>query len=89
MHIWGNRLFVTTAVSAAGDPSLRVGLYGDIESVTEEVVQSFRVVALDKRTGEVPWERTAFEGVPRVKRHPKSTHTNPTPVTDGEHKDVH
>jgi outer membrane protein assembly factor BamB len=83
--IWGDRLFVTTAVSTEGDPSLRVGLYGDIASVNENVVQSWRVYALDKSSGEVLWDRTAHQGVPKVKRHPKSTHANPTPATDGEH----
>ncbi len=83
--IWGDRLFVTTAVRTEGDPSLRVGLYGDIASVNEDVVQRWRVYGLDKNTGEILWERTAHEGIPKVKRHPKSTHANPTPATDGEH----
>lgn len=83
--IWGDRLFVTTAVSDAGDASLRVGLYGDIASVTEDVVHRWRVYGLDKNTGEILWEQTAHEGVPKVKRHTKSTHANSTPATDGEH----
>jgi len=83
--VWGDRLFVTTAVSDEGDPSLRVGLYGDIESVNEDVVHRWRVYSLDKNSGAILWERTAHEGVPKVKRHFKSTHANPTPATDGEH----
>lgn len=83
--IWGDRLFVTTAVSAESDPSLKVGLYGNIESVTEDVVHQWKVYGLDKNTGEILWGRTAHEGIPEVKRHQKSTHANPTPATDGEH----
>jgi outer membrane protein assembly factor BamB len=35
--------------------------------------------------GSVLWKRTAHEGVPKTKRHPKSSHANPTPATDGKH----
>ena len=83
--VWGDRLFVTSAVRVEGDPALRVGLYGDIESVSEDVVHRWQVYSLDKSTGKILWERTAHEGVPKVKRHPKSTHANSTPATDGEH----
>jgi outer membrane protein assembly factor BamB len=83
--VWGDQVFVTTAVSGQGDSRLRVGLYGDIEPVADEGAQSFRVLSFDKRTGKLLWERTAYEGVPRIKRHPKSTHANPTPATDGKH----
>ncbi len=31
------------------------------------------------------WERTSYKGVPKVKRHPKSTHANTTIATDGKH----
>ena len=40
---------------------------------------------LDKRTGKIVWERTACTGVPKIKRHPKASHANPTPATDGVH----
>jgi outer membrane protein assembly factor BamB len=39
--------------------------------------------ALDKNTGKVVWERIAFQGVPREKRHIKATYANSTPATDG------
>lgn len=83
--IWGDQLFVTTAVSTESDPSLKVGLYGNIESINEDVVHEWKLYSLNKNSGEVLWQRTAHEGVPEVKRHPKSTHANPTPATDGEH----
>src|SRR4029434_7965181 len=37
----------------------------------------------EKRSGRVLWERTAYEGVPREKRHIKATYANATPATDG------
>ena len=47
-------------------------------------MHAWRVYRLDKNTGEILWERTAHEGAPRVKRHPKATQANPTPATDGK-----
>jgi len=81
--VWGDRIFVTTAVAAAGESSLKLGLYGDIASVDGEGVHEFRVYCIDRRTGAILWHRTAASGVPKVKRHTKSTHANPTPATDG------
>lgn len=84
--IWGDRVFVTTAVDEeGGEADLRVGLFGDIDPVHDEQrPHAFRVLALDKRTGAVLWQHTAHRGVPAVKRHTKSTHANPTPATDGK-----
>ena len=42
-------------------------------------------IPLQPHTGRVVWERTAFEGKPRIKRHTKSGHADSTPVTDGTH----
>jgi outer membrane protein assembly factor BamB len=80
--VWGDSVYLTTAV-ARGEPVLKVGLYGNIESVAQEPAHRYVVYRFDKRTGKVLWERTAHEGVPRRPRHPKSTHANPTPATDG------
>jgi outer membrane protein assembly factor BamB len=82
--VWGDSVFLTTAVSSEGGSSLRVGLYGAIAPVPTEAAHRFVVYRIDKRTGEVLWERTAHEGVPRRQRHTKSTHANPSPATDGE-----
>jgi len=82
--VCGNRVFVTTATTDAPDPELKLGLYGDIEPVTGDTAHRFELYALDKRSGEVLWQRTAHQGLPRVKRHPKSSHANPTPVCAGD-----
>jgi outer membrane protein assembly factor BamB len=83
--VWGDRVFVTTAVSGDAGSKLRTGQYGDVASVNDATRHSWRVFCLNKRTGQVLWERVVCEGVPKVKRHPKSTHANPTPATDGTH----
>lgn len=80
--VWDNRVFVTTAVS--DDPKdFRVGLYGDVEPSTDRARHTWKVMALDARTGKVLWDQTAHAGIPRSKRHTKNTQASPTPVTDG------
>jgi outer membrane protein assembly factor BamB len=83
--VWGDRVFVTTAIGSDPKASLRHGLYGDVEPSNDLSRHSWRVIALDKSTGRVVWERIAHEGVPRSKRHPKSTQASPTPATDGRY----
>lgn len=88
--VFGDRVFVTTAVKDGdGDDPLKVGLYGDIGSVEDETPHSMRVLCLDKDTGAVLWDREAFHGVPKVKRHPKSSHAACSPATDGERVIAH
>lgn len=82
--VWGDRIYVTTAVADSPDAPLKIGLYGDIESVHSDEPHSFRVLAIDKLSGNILWDKELYKGVPKVKRHPKSTHANSTPVTDGE-----
>jgi outer membrane protein assembly factor BamB len=83
--VWGERVFVTTAVSSDPKPATRYGLYGEVDPVKDEPKHSWHVIALDKQTGKILWDRVALEGVPRTKRHPKSTHASSTPATDGKH----
>ena len=81
--VWGDRLFVTTAVSPGRDPYLRPGLYGESPENREDWVHHYRVYCLDKHSGEILWERTAASGIPKVRRHVKSSHATPSPATDG------
>jgi outer membrane protein assembly factor BamB len=83
--VWGNKVFVSTAVSSAAKDETRFGLYGDVAPVKDDPKHTWKVFALDKQTGKVLWERTAYEGLPKVKRHPKSTHADSTPATDGRY----
>lgn len=83
--VWGNKIFVSTAVSSAAKDETRFGLYGDVAPVKDDPKHTWKVFALDKQSGKVLWERTAYEGLPKVKRHPKSTHADSTPVTNGKY----
>ena len=83
--VWGKKVFVTTAVTSGAKDETRYGLYGDVAPVKADPKHAWKVYALDKETGKILWERTAYEGLPKVKRHPKSTHSDSTPVTDGKY----
>jgi len=83
--VWGDMLCVTSAISGKADAKLRPGLYGDIESVPDDTSHEWHVYCLDKKTGKIAWQQTANTGVPKIKRHMKSTHANSTLATDGQH----
>jgi len=82
--VWGDEIFLSTSISGKTDANLKVGLYGDIAPVQDDTVHEWRVYALDKKTGKEKWQRTAYKGVPKIKRHTKNSHANSTLATDGE-----
>lgn len=83
--VWGNKLFITSAVSQADNSGLKPGLYGDVVPVADSSVHEWMVYCIDKNTGKILWQKTAYKGVPKIKRHPKSTHANTTAATDGKY----
>ena len=83
--VWNDRVFITTAVSGDPKATFKPGLYGNVDSVNDTTVHTWKVYCLDKRSGKILWERVAQEGVPKIKRHTKGSHANCTPVTDGTH----
>jgi outer membrane protein assembly factor BamB len=83
--VWGDRVFVTTAVAEGGSVPLKTGLTGDGDEVEEAVEHRWLALAFDKATGEKLWETEIGRAVPLTKRHFKATQANSSPVTDGEH----
>lgn len=81
--VWGNRIFLTSAVSSDPKATFRPGLYGDGDASKDRSRHRWTIYALDKRSGKIVWERVAHEGEPVDKRHIKSTYANSTPATDG------
>jgi outer membrane protein assembly factor BamB len=81
--VWGDRIFVTTAISSKANATFKPGLYGDGDASDDRSSHKFVLYAIDKRTGKTLWERIAFEGPPRNKRHIKSTYASASPATDG------
>jgi outer membrane protein assembly factor BamB len=80
--IWNDRIYMTTA-TRPGKADLKVGLYGDVASANDQEPHQWRLLALNKATGKILWDKVGHEAIPRVKRHPKSSHCSSTPATDG------
>ena len=83
--VWGEKLFVTTAISSKADATFKPGLYGAGTASADRSVHQWRIYCLDKKSGKILWSQTAYEGVPKEKRHIKATYANSTPATDGRH----
>jgi outer membrane protein assembly factor BamB len=87
--VWGNRVFVTAALTSRPeavfrrDVTSREGQIINIDPSGDRTSHKFRVYCLDKRTGQILWEATAHEGVPKVDRHLRNSHATATPATDG------
>src|ERR1039458_872118 len=81
--VWGGRIFVTTAVSSRPGATFKRGLYGEGDASDDTSTQQWKVLCFDLKTGKPLWERTAYEGRPKEKRHVKSTYASSTPATDG------
>jgi outer membrane protein assembly factor BamB len=78
--VWGDRLFVVTAVPVAVDGAAQHLPLGTIEP---RGVHRFVVLALDRANGQVIWERTAAEEVPRAKSMRDGTWASSSAITDG------
>ena len=83
--VWGDQIFLTSAISSRADVTFKPGLYGDGTASEDRTVQKWVVMALERDTGKTVWTGTAYEGVPKEKRHIKATYANATPFTDGRY----
>jgi outer membrane protein assembly factor BamB len=83
--IWGNKIFITSAISQADRAGFKPGLYGDITPVKDSSIHEWKVFCIDKYSGKMIWEKTSYKGIPKMKRHPKSTHANTSVATDGKY----
>jgi len=70
--VWGDRLFLTTAVPASGSGGL--------------VEHKFIVMCFDRKTGKVLWEKAAKVATPHQQHHPQyGSFASNSPITDGQH----
>ena len=69
--VWGDRIFLTTAVPAVGGQGL--------------VEHKFEVMAIDRATGKVVWQKTATTATPHEPHHHMyGSFASNSPVTDGK-----
>jgi len=90
--VWGNRVFLTTAIEGELVPGHKAVKHmdGDKEFLHPDSVGAnhkhlFKVLCLDRKNGKLLWEKTAFEGTPYDDRHRKSSYAASTPATDGKY----
>jgi outer membrane protein assembly factor BamB len=72
--VWGDKVFILTAVDT-GNP--------DPTGAARKNVHQFKVICLNRTTGERIWERVAREHAPHESLHETNTHASGSPTTDG------
>src|SRR5262245_3899228 len=92
--VWGDHVFVTTAINTVeADKLLPVASYVSrsnggtmtfMDVSKPSAPHRWVVYDFDFKTGRVRWERTVRSGVPAKSRHLKNSYASETPVTDGE-----
>src|SRR5215472_8084563 len=88
--VWGEKIFVTTAVPtgvapppASGEPPRRRGGFG---SSGPQAEQKLMLLCFDRRSGKLLWERVARVATPHQGYHPQyGSFASNSPVTDGKH----
>jgi outer membrane protein assembly factor BamB len=90
--IWGKHVFLTTAIEGAVVPGAKAATHKvdgkdwvHPDSVGADRKHTFKVISLDRDTGKIIWEQTAWEGTPYDDRHRKSSFASSTPATDGRY----
>ena len=61
--VWGDQVFVTTAVSSLPNATFKPGLYGEGTASEDTTVQKWQLLSLDRKTGTLQWQRTAVRPV--------------------------
>lgn len=83
--VWGERIFVTSAVSEGDAEMPKKGLYlGGNRDTASDKTHCWMVYCIDLAGGKILWEQVAHKGVPRHPLHIKNTYASETPVTDGQ-----
>ena len=89
--VWGNRVFLTTSIEGEVVPGAKAVThfekdkeYMHPDSVGADRKHTFKVLCIDRDTGKILWQSTAWEGTPYDNRHRKSSYAASTPATDGK-----
>jgi outer membrane protein assembly factor BamB len=83
--VWGDRVFLTTAVNSGVSEPPKKGLYlGGERPDAPRPEHEWKLICLELASGKVPWERVVHRGQPAGPSHLKNSYASETPVTDGE-----
>jgi outer membrane protein assembly factor BamB len=88
--VWGDRIFLTTDIEAGkaegNKPPKHLwdgAPFRHPDSVGADLRHKLVLLCLDRKSGKMLWQRTAYEGVVFDERHKAGSYAAPTPVTDG------
>jgi outer membrane protein assembly factor BamB len=82
--VWGDRIFVTTAISDQPEEAPKTGLYfGGERKDPPKATFDWCVLCLSLSNGEVLWKQSVGKGTPAYGKHIKNTYASETPATDG------
>lgn len=79
--IWGEKVFITSARRADNVPET----HDSNNRIYPDHDYKFEIYCLNKNTGEVIWQETAYQGKPAIITHKDNTYASETPATDGKH----
>ncbi|MEM0926808.1 MAG: PQQ-binding-like beta-propeller repeat protein, partial [Planctomycetota bacterium] len=82
--IWGNRVFVTTAVPLNDDPTYELSTRSGFDTHNELIEYRWLALCIDLNTGETLWTTQLSKGKPVAQRHVMSSHANCTPAVNSE-----
>ena len=89
--VWGNRIFLTTAIEGEVIPGAKAPVHmvegkpwSHPQAGGADRKHTLKVIAIDRDTGKILWDKTAYEGTVYDSRHAKASFASPTPVTDGK-----
>jgi outer membrane protein assembly factor BamB len=83
--VWGDRVFLTTAVNSGVTEPAKKGLYlGGERPNAVRPEHEWKLICLDLASGKARWERVVHRGPPPTPSHLKNSYASETPVTDGE-----
>ena len=83
--IWGDKVFLTSAVSSGKEKAIKKGLYfGGNGKDPSPNRHRWMIYCFSFKSGEKLWEREADAGKPLTPRHIKNNYAPETQVTDGE-----
>ncbi len=88
--VFGDRVFVTTAIPIGPKlPPRQSGRPGEHDNLDVDSKYRFVVIAIDRATGNIIWEKTVHEAVPLEGGHHTGSLASASPVTDGDHVFAH
>jgi outer membrane protein assembly factor BamB len=89
--VWGDKLFLTTDIVGEVVLGAKAVIHYDggkvfkhPDSIGSDRKHTFKVFCVDRKSGKLLWERTAYEGTVYDDRHRKGSYASPTPATDGK-----